>query len=187
MGSQTCPACKAENDDLARFCDQCGVPLPKAGADEECPACGGRLRPIGGGGGDCSDCGLHVPAPDPEPTAPAAAPAPPANMVPCPLCAEPTRDDAASCKSCGLWYETPRALQPCPRCGQPAGPDDCACGAILTLDRLLGFVAPGVRFVCKKCKSPFAKPPGDGTKCPACSGALLPAENLKAYARSLQG
>lgn len=190
MDPIVCPSCKAENDGEARFCDQCGGRLPETGGDEACPACGGRLVPIGGGGGDCGSCGLHVPAPEDEQPAAEPGPAPaaaPANLVPCPLCGEQVRDDVASCPSCGLWYESPRTPQPCPRCGQPAGPDDCGCGAILTLDKLLTFLEASVRFVCRKCKSPYARLPEGAVKCPDCGGALLPAERLKAYARSLKG
>ncbi len=191
MEDLVCPGCGAANDAQARYCDQCARPLARPAADapeDACPACGGKVDEEGGRH-VCAGCGLEFRRAEEEPAAvepPAAAP--PAAVVPCPLCGEPTRDDAPSCASCGLWFDAPRRPQPCPRCGQPAGPDSCACGAILTLDRLLEFLAPAVRFVCRKCKTPYARlPDASATKCPDCGGGLLSAQRLKDYARSLAG
>jgi len=184
-----CPACRAENDDRARYCDQCGrrVAAPEPSADgDACPACGGRLEDLGGARWRCAQCGLEMKESDPPEADPANAgePETPANMVPCPLCGAETRDDASRCASCGIWYDAPRAPQPCPRCGQPAGPDDCACGAILSLDKLLEFVGPSVRFVCVRCKAPYARlPDGALAKCPDCGGGLTTADRLKAFRR----
>lgn len=194
MEAIVCPACRAENDDEARYCDQCGqrlaAPEPAAAEDPDaCPACGGRVEDQGDGRFVCADCGIEMKETD----APAVADAPPGSpaaaaasskTLPCPLCGEAVSEDAERCPACGLWYDAPRQPQPCPRCGQPAGPDSCACGAILTLDKLVEFLDPSVRFVCKRCKSPYARlPDGASTKCPDCGGELTSADRLKSYAR----
>ncbi len=194
MEDLVCPACKAVNDGEAIYCDQCAqrlAPLPADAAEDACPACGGKVEDQGERLA-CTGCGLQLSRAAEDELVVVKAPAPgdppPAAMVPCPLCGEPTRDDAPTCAACGLWFDTPRQPVPCPRCGQPAGPDDCACGAILTLDKLLQFVEPGVKFVCRKCRSPYGRLPDAGSaKCPTCGGAVLSAERLKDYARSLRG
>jgi predicted amidophosphoribosyltransferase len=192
MEDLTCPACKAVNDGEARYCDQCAqrlVPSDDAPNDDACPACGGKVEERGERL-VCTGCELEFTrAEEAEPVVVKASEAAAATaLVPCPLCGEPTRDDAPTCGACGLWFDTPRKPVPCPRCGKPAGPDDCSCGAIITLDKLLQFVEPAVRFVCKKCKSPYGKlPDATSTKCPSCGGQVLSAERLKTYARSLQG
>jgi len=64
MDQPVCPACKAENDDEAAFCDQCGQnlnPRDDASAPEGgCPACGGVVENRGGGLGVCKGCGLEL-------------------------------------------------------------------------------------------------------------------------------
>jgi predicted amidophosphoribosyltransferase len=65
MDQSTCPACKAENDDEAAYCDQCGQPLAapdaeKASVEGACPACGGFVENRGGGIGVCASCGLEL-------------------------------------------------------------------------------------------------------------------------------
>ena len=59
----TCPACRHDNRDTAKFCDNCGAPLPRA-----CPGCATPLRPAAK---FCDECGQPV-------AAPAAAVSPPA-------------------------------------------------------------------------------------------------------------
>jgi len=65
MDHPICPACKAENDDEAAYCDQCGQPLTEAQAAEDaveggCPACGGVVDNRGAGLGVCRSCGLEL-------------------------------------------------------------------------------------------------------------------------------
>ena len=65
MDQPICPACKAENDDEAVYCDQCGQPLtaPEGAVDAVeggCPACGGIVENRGGGKGVCASCGLEL-------------------------------------------------------------------------------------------------------------------------------
>jgi predicted amidophosphoribosyltransferase len=65
MDNPICPACKAENDEDAKYCDQCGQPLTAPddagdGADGDCPACGGKVETDGDGKGVCSRCGLEL-------------------------------------------------------------------------------------------------------------------------------
>jgi ribosomal protein L40E len=66
MDQPICPACKAENDDAAAYCDQCGQHLsPAPGAAEDaaegdCPACGGVVEHAGEGKGVCRSCGLEL-------------------------------------------------------------------------------------------------------------------------------
>ncbi len=75
MSDHICPACRAENEDDARFCDQCGQPLaPQDGGRDQtpdggCPACGGPVEELDGGTGRCRACGLELvetPAEDEE-------------------------------------------------------------------------------------------------------------------------
>ena len=44
-----CPACHADNADKAKFCQDCGKPMPRA-----CPSCGSSISPTAK---FCSDCG----------------------------------------------------------------------------------------------------------------------------------
>ena len=65
MDHPSCPACKAENDAEAVYCDQCGQHLSApAGAEEGveggCPACGGVVEDRGGSKGVCRSCGLEL-------------------------------------------------------------------------------------------------------------------------------
>ena len=101
---------------------------------------------------------------------------------PCPLCGAECPESAARCGGCGLWFHQPRAAESCPRCERPASPSGkCDCGAVLTLPKLLKYIEPSVRFICKQCKQPYTilHP-----KCPDCDGGLISAERIKAYAKS---
>ena len=65
MENPICPACRAENDEDAVYCNQCGQPLAVAQAADEtpdggCPACGGRVQSRGDGKGVCQSCGLEL-------------------------------------------------------------------------------------------------------------------------------
>lgn len=226
MDNPVCPACKAENDEEAAYCDQCGQPLAapepaEEGAEDGCPACGGLVESRGDGKGVCARCGLELveTAEEPAPhaadagtagrltaailaktqsgltldravadacrevlSAPAAAPAASksAEPIPCPLCGAENHEDAPHCSACGLWFRKLRTPQPCPRCERPvAGDGHCSCGAVLTLPKLLEFIEPKVRFVCGRCKAPYAvfQP-----KCPDCGGGLISADRIKAFA-----
>jgi len=61
--------------------------------------------------------------------------------------------------------------------------DKCECGAIMTLPKLLEYVEPSVKFVCSRCKAPYAV---FQTKCPDCGGGLLSADRLKAFAAAAE-
>ncbi|HEX4047188.1 MAG TPA: zinc ribbon domain-containing protein [Elusimicrobiota bacterium] len=230
MDQPNCPACKAENDEDAAYCDQCGQPLSQPARDEGsaeggCPACGGAVEHRGGGTGVCTSCGLELheaegappvkadagaierltqailrktgsglaieqavaegcrevfSAPEGEPaqgeTAPAAAPA---ETQACPLCGAECPDEAKKCGGCGIWFHGFRTPQPCPRCERMTSGDKCECGAIMTLPRLLKYVEPAVRFICSRCKAPYAV---SQPKCPDCGGGLLSADRIKAFA-----
>ncbi|MDE2492228.1 MAG: zinc ribbon domain-containing protein [Elusimicrobia bacterium] len=61
MDDLSCPACKADNDEDARYCDQCGQHLVESEAAEGgCPACGGTVEDKGEGRGVCAGCGLEL-------------------------------------------------------------------------------------------------------------------------------
>ena len=72
MDQPICPACKAENDENAVYCDQCGQHLVPPEAAEEvgvegaCPACGGVVQDRGAGVGVCRSCGLELHAAEGE-------------------------------------------------------------------------------------------------------------------------
>lgn len=113
-----------------------------------------------------------------SPDLPAAAPE--GAPLPCPLCGAENPESAEQCASCSLWFHTLRTPQPCPRCERPvAGDGRCSCGALLTLPKLLEFVERSVRWVCLRCKAPYAQPQ---PKCPDCGGALTSADRIKAFA-----
>jgi predicted amidophosphoribosyltransferase len=110
----------------------------------------------------------------PEDSAPEGAP------LPCPLCGAENPQSAPKCASCGLWFHRLRAPAPCPRCERPVvGDGKCECGAILTLPKLLEFVERSVRWVCLRCRAPYAQPQA---KCPDCGGGLTSADRIKAFA-----
>lgn len=228
MESFICPACKAENDEDAAYCDQCGqhlVEAPEADAtDGDCPACGGVVESRGDGKGVCAGCGLElVETPDePEiktdgetvkrltdrivrrvasgtplqqaiaescqevlrPMESAGAETPilsdAEDALACPLCGAENRVGDGQCSGCGLWLRESRSPQPCPRCERPVRGGKCECGAILTLAKLLQYVESSVRFVCSRCKQPYAV---SQPKCPDCGGGFVSAERLKAYAK----
>jgi predicted amidophosphoribosyltransferase len=231
MDQSLCPACKAENDDAAVYCDQCGQHLTPAAAAEDgdggvegaCPACGGQVEDRGEGLGVCRGCGLELhaapgapppakadaatierltaailkragsgiplekavadgcseifAAPDAGAEEPDAAAA--GDLQPCPLCGAECPDEAKHCGGCGIWFHSARAPRPCPRCERPVSGDKCECGAILTLPKLLQYIEPAVRFVCARCKAPYAV---FQAKCPDCGGGLLSADRIKAFA-----
>ena len=231
MEDTVCPACKAENEDDAAFCDQCGQPLTETpaaaeGAEGDCPACGGVVESRGDGKGVCAGCGLELVETPEEPPAVKAeegtverltaailnrtiagmpleravaeacsqifqapeaekkADAAPKNEIKpetCPLCGAENPGGAVKCAGCGIIFRETRSAQACPRCEREVRGGKCECGAILTLRKLLEYVEPSVRFVCGRCKQPYAvfQP-----KCPDCGGGLLSADRLKAYAKS---
>ena len=47
-----CPRCQAQNDEDARFCEDCGAPLELA-----CPSCG---QPVTAGKKFCRSCGAPL-------------------------------------------------------------------------------------------------------------------------------
>ncbi|MFI5360338.1 MAG: zinc ribbon domain-containing protein [Elusimicrobiota bacterium] len=227
MEPPICPACKAENDEDAAYCDQCGQHLIEATGSETpaeggCPACGGVVEDQGGGKGVCADCGLELSeaksaAPSVKADAgaverltaailektgaglplekavaegcrevfSAAAAQPHEHGEPqeCPLCGAECPDEAKSCGGCGIWFHGFRTPQPCPRCDRLVSSDKCECGAIMTLPKLLEYVEPSVKFVCSRCKAPYAV---FQTKCPDCGGGLLSADRLKAFAAAAE-
>jgi ribosomal protein L40E len=103
-------------------------------------------------------------------------------LAPCPLCGAPSPEDAEKCGGCGLWFDRLRSPQPCPRCERGVkGDGQCECGAILTLPKLLDYIEPAVRWVCVRCRAPYAVAQ---PKCPDCGGGLISAERIKAFAAS---
>ncbi len=66
-----CPACRADNPAVNRFCEQCGAPL-----EARCPQCHATL---GAGARFCGACGHRL---APAPTAPAETPRPAATSAP---------------------------------------------------------------------------------------------------------
>jgi predicted amidophosphoribosyltransferase len=223
MDHPSCPACKAENEEDAVYCDQCGQPLaaPEGvadGVEGGCPACGGVVESRGGGKGVCRSCGLELyeTAGEAPPAkadagaaarltaailektgagmtlekavadscreafaAPADAAREPGEPQACPLCGADCPDEAKKCVGCGIWFHAFRTPQPCPRCERPVSGDKCSCGAIMTLPKLLQYVEPSVKFVCSRCKAPYAV---FQAKCPDCGGGLVSADRIKAYA-----
>jgi predicted Zn-ribbon and HTH transcriptional regulator len=187
-----CLKCSAENDDAAKYCDQCGTALnPELhgkALPTPCPACSGEVREVPSIMAVCQRCGLSlgeaaaaaVEAP-PVPAEPEAVPAakPPEKAWPCPICALENPVDAALCADCGIVFkETYKAL-PCPRCKTEARGDKCSCGTILTLSKLVEFVDETVHWVCPTCKQLYT---GEKKECPDCRDTLEPADDLKDYA-----
>ena len=227
MDTPVCPACHAENEDDASYCDQCGQPLsvPETlakGAEGGCPACGGTVEDRSDGKGVCLSCGLELTETSEEPSPVKAdagtverlaaailektragrtveqavvegcrevLSAPSQNPdgkktgepAPCPLCGEDNPVEAARCGSCGLWFQNLRSPQKCPLCERGVlGDGKCECGAILTLPKLLEYVESSVRWICSKCKAPYAL--AQTAACPDCGGNLLSADRIKAFA-----
>jgi hypothetical protein len=62
-----CSKCYDENDDDARFCEQCGLALDRnpegvepAAVESCCPDCGGKVKNIREGEGVCTQCGAEL-------------------------------------------------------------------------------------------------------------------------------
>jgi predicted RNA-binding Zn-ribbon protein involved in translation (DUF1610 family) len=74
MNENACPACRAGNDQDARYCDQCGQHLlpHEDKAEGACPACGGVVEERDEGRGVCASCGLELIETPPEGGDPAA-------------------------------------------------------------------------------------------------------------------
>lgn len=133
-----------------------GVPLEKAVADS------------------CREAFAAAPAAG----APAAAPA---AARPCPVCGVEYQGNAQRCPGCGIWFAALHAPGLCPACGAEAKGAKCACGAILTVPALLDLMEPAVRFLCSKCKQPYAAP---RDSCADCGGKLTSASRIRDFARS---
>lgn len=183
-----CPKCSRQNAEDALYCDQCRTAVsPAAPAEthpEPCPACGGVVREAPSVVCLCSDCGLalgEAPAGAAAKAAGREAPAddapPEGPLTPCPVCAAEYPVGSGLCGSCGIRFG--RGTAPCARCGEETDEDKCACGAIQTLQKLLGFVDPTVRVVCVSCKQLFTVARAE---CSDCGGRTLPADDLKARA-----
>lgn len=108
-----CPYCGRDNDSGARYCMDCGKPMPKSSglkamAAESAPAQGTRVvarAPV-------------VPNP--------------AETVPCPFCGRAATTAQPFCPHCGRRLTAPGSGPTCARCGSPVGPTTkfCAtCGA----------------------------------------------------------
>ena len=82
-----CPGCRHENRPSAKFCDECGAPLPRC-----CPGCGAAAR---AGAKFCDECGRSLTASAPVPVAPASVSAvPPASPVAAPSTTRPETSGA---------------------------------------------------------------------------------------------
>ena len=127
----------------------------------------------------CREVFSATPPPSPSPEAMPAKPA--AKPLNCPLCGAEGPADAQKCGACGLWFGEPRGAHACPRCEREVQGGKCECGAILTLPKLLEYIEPAVRFVCSRCKAPYAVAQ---PKCPDCGGGLISADRIKAFAAS---
>lgn len=133
---RTCPSCHAENEDYARFCENCGAKLEELPLTDEtkyfdsplddethlyevrhCPACG-TVNEIGAK--FCEACG--------EALEDAAAPASEdaaatSEQDQCPACGYENDEDAVFCENCGAKLEQKEAAEsagdkaPCPACG----------------------------------------------------------------------
>jgi adenylate cyclase len=75
MSCVTCPECRHENRDAAKFCEECGARLPR-----RCPACGTGLRAAAR---FCDECGHALAGARPAMAAPPAG-SPPARAAPAP-------------------------------------------------------------------------------------------------------
>jgi predicted amidophosphoribosyltransferase len=190
MDQQACPACKAENDADAAYCDQCGQHLapadPASAADEgACPACGGVVESRGGGKGVCAGCGLEL-VETPEEPAPKAGPDVAERLTAAILrrAAAGRTVEAAVAEACrevlsapedgappasASPEEAPEAPEPCPLCGfvVAAGAPRCAgCG--------LWLVEPRAPQPCPRCDRAVR-----GGKCEC--GAILTLAALTRY------
>ncbi len=194
-----CPACGGAVESRGGgkgVCARCGLELFEAEGDAPAPAAADagtaeRLTAAilrGAASGlplerAVSD-GIREVFSAPAPAAAAASEAPTAAKAPseklsCPLCGAEGPADAEQCGACGLWFGELHGAQPCPRCERPVRGSKCECGAILTLPKLLEYVEPSVRFVCLRCKAPYA---ASRPKCPDCGGSLTSAARLKSFA-----
>ncbi|HBL19234.1 MAG: hypothetical protein A2X36_03050 [Elusimicrobia bacterium GWA2_69_24] len=196
-----CQRCSSDNDDEARYCDQCGAALAGAAPGkflpDPCPACGGKLAEVPSTAAACRECGLRLadgaalpaegsahaeePAPSDREVAPSPADGP---KLPCPVCALENPQDAARCGDCGIVFKKRPGLLVCPRCSAECSDDKCGCGAILTLARLVEYVDESVQSVCPVCKSLFSV---RRDACSDCGSELEPAADLKAYADGVRG
>lgn len=189
-GDGDCPACGGKvvsQGDGKGVCHGCGLELVETPEEPAAPkADAGAVERLTALILEKTRAGLPVESAVAEgcrevfeaPALPAAAPE--GAPLPCPLCGAENPESAESCASCGLWFHELRRPAPCPRCERMVtGRGKCECGAIVTLPKLLEFVERSVRWVCSRCKAPYAQPQ---PKCPDCGGGLLSADRIKAFA-----
>ncbi|MFI5345051.1 MAG: zinc ribbon domain-containing protein [Elusimicrobiota bacterium] len=191
-----CPACGGaveSRGDGKGVCSGCGLELVETPAEPAAPATDADavarltaaiLRRTNGGlpidQAVAEGCREVLGSPAPDASAPQASAPQAGAPAPCPLCGVENAAEAQRCVGCGLWFGRLRKAQPCPRCERPvAGDGACECGAILTLPKLLEFIEPAVKFVCSRCRAPYAVAQA---KCPDCGGGLISAERIKAFA-----
>jgi hypothetical protein len=189
-----CPKCSSENDDEARYCDQCAAAISPgaqgAVLDMPCPACDGEVREVPVPIAVCQECGLHLAA-DGSPAGecpsgreaapPEAVEAPPAETEksPCPVCEAPNPAGSARCVGCGIVFGRITRPVECPQCSAQCSDDKCGCGAVLTLSKLLEYVDSSIKVVCPVCKQLYSV---KKDACSDCGSELRPADSLKTYA-----
>lgn len=188
-----CPACGGAveiRDDGKGVCSRCGLELVEVPEPSSAKADAGTVARLTAAILSKTRAGRSVEeavaegcrevfdAPPPEPAAKNEG-----EPILCPLCGENNPGEAARCGGCGLWFQGLRSSQQCSLCERSVfGDGKCECGAILTLPKLLEYIESSVRWICARCKAPYARTQAN---CPDCGGELLSSERIKAYAASL--
>ncbi len=106
----TCPACHAQNEEGAAFCDNCGAQLPQPGVAPQAPQMP-AAAPVSPAMPQPVMPAPAYPAPGPQPTGVGYAPAPAAGGV-CATCGTPLTPGAAYCDNCGAPVSQQQPTQP---------------------------------------------------------------------------
>ena len=117
--STKCPQCGTENQDNAKFCNECGYKFPQQNV---CPSCGLPVQP---GIKFCSNCGhsfvaktvpqpVHTAAPRQQSSAPQAAPVTPHQPTP----AAPAQQQPPTPQSASTVHAQPQSPASQPKIGR---------------------------------------------------------------------
>ena len=176
-----CPGCQSENDDEAKFCDQCASDLEQKAEESFCPDCGGKIEKVDEGKGACMQCGAQFIEKEAEASGEPAAELAPggelSRLIRAKLRAGAPLEYAVDASCAEFLAALPaKAAEPvkaesaaCPVCGKENGKNASQCAGCGILFRVTGKLV-----MCPRCSTAAS---GDKCSC----GAFLTLSKLIEY------